>query len=217
MKIKTVLIIAFVNVLATLSPAAVSFAANERFASGINGLQHKNASVRARAASDAVKYDREKGATAVIAALRKESNKEARLSMLGALGETGGRDAEDELGKYIGSDDREIRLQAAGSLAKCGNAGSLDVLQTTALNVGEARGARSFAARSLGGLKTDAATDVLEKLLTDRDPALRLQAVSSLANIGTKRALGLVAGRRNDADKNVKQLAENILKREKMR
>lgn len=176
-------------------------------------LRSKKPLERGRSAEDIIRFDREKGVDEVIRALNREENKEAKKQMLNALGNSKNKKAIPEIKKFLNSEDEDIRLYSACSLARLGDVSGIEELKKTALNIKEKRGRRSMAIRALGNIKSDEAVAVLEQVLDDDDFAIRLQAVSSLGKIGTERAIQLVEGMLSDKNERVRKAAENALKR----
>ncbi|PKM99443.1 MAG: hypothetical protein CVU78_06310 [Elusimicrobia bacterium HGW-Elusimicrobia-2] len=179
----------------------------------VKKLKGSNSAERGRAADELMQMDKKRGVSEIKTALKKEKDDQAKKNMLNALGNSGDAEAIPDVKEHLSSGDRGVRLYAACALAALGDDSGLGELETVITDAGESRGRRSFAIRSLGGIKTDAAVAVLENVLKDGDFAIRLQAVSSLGKIGTSRALNTVKGMAGDKDERVRDAAGNILMR----
>ncbi|MDA3792573.1 MAG: HEAT repeat domain-containing protein [Elusimicrobia bacterium] len=179
----------------------------------VKKLNDLNSAERGKAADELIRLDRKRGLIEIKTALKKEKNSRAKRNMINTLGNSGRADAVPAVKEHLNSSDKGVRLYAACALAMLGDDSGIDELRSVISNAKESRGRRSFAIRSLGGIKTDAAADTLVAVLDDGDFAIRLQAVVSLGRIGTAQALLAVRGMTSDKDERVRNAAENILMR----
>lgn len=198
-------------------PAALLAGNGETVAQKSRKLSHKDISTRARAAGEIISLDAAAGTPAVIDALRRERAPEAKRQMINALGRSGRAEARAEIRPYLTDQDKELRFQAACALSQLGSSEGLALLAATALDVRVERGHRSYAVRSMGYVATDDAANLLEPLLTDNDPSIRLQAVAALDRIGTPRAKGFIKRLSADASSEVRGLVKQISERKPMK
>ncbi len=179
----------------------------------VKKLKGSNSVARGKAADDLMRMDKKRGVAEIKIALKKEKDNQAKKNMINVLGKSGDVEAIPDVKEHLDSEDSGVRLYAACALAVLGDDSGLGELETVITDAGESRGRRSFAIRSLGGIKTDAAVAALGKVLEDGDFAIRLQAVVSLGRIGTVRAMSAVETMSGDKDERVRRASENILMR----
>ncbi|MEA2081452.1 MAG: HEAT repeat domain-containing protein [Elusimicrobiota bacterium] len=179
----------------------------------VKKLKGPNSAERGKAADDLIRLDKKRGVREIKTALKKEKDSGVKKNMLNVLGNSGDVEAIPDVKEHLDSEDSGVRLYAACALAKLGDDSGIDELRSVVSNANESRGRRSFAIRSLGGIKTAAAVAVLGNALEDGDFAIRLQAVVSLGKIGSVKALNAVKKMTGDEDEGVRRAAENILMR----
>lgn len=179
----------------------------------VKKLKGSNPSERGQSADELMRMDRKRGISEIKTALKKEKDNNAKKNMINVLGNSGDAGVIPDIKEQLGSDDKGVRLYAASALAMLGDDSGIDELRGVVSDANESRGRRSFAIRSLGGIKTNAAADILASVLDDGDFAIRLQAVVSLGKIGTARAMGSVKRMTGDKDERVRNASENILMR----
>lgn len=174
-------------------------------------LKHKDPAVRMQAVEHLGQAKAKEAILPISDALRKEKNKEVKLIMIDGLGNISDEKAAPVLKEHLNSEDREIKGSAACALAKLGQAEAIPVLEEIILNQEEKQGMRSYAVRSLTGIKTKESVAVLGKALTDEDKVIRLQTVVSLANIGGEEVISLLREALKDKEADVRLTTVNAL------
>ena len=187
----------------------------EKFDEKVKMLKSKNISERIKASYELILLDKKKGGKKVIDFLEIEKSIEVKKSMINALANSGNNEAINLIKRYLKSEDNNIRLESASALVKLGDDEGVEELKKVAIDKQEKRGRRSLAIRSLGSMKSDQVVMILEDILDDKDFAIRLQSVNSLGKIATEKAFKLIRKMKKDKDERVKNLAKNLLKRQK--
>jgi len=114
----------------------------------------------------------------------------------------------DELARLLGDPAAGVRFLAARKLAALGDARALPVLQETVAR-GGADGALAYGLVRRLGVRP-AATDPIERLLADPDPANRLEAVEALASMPAADAERYLARAARDREPLVRRMVAEV-------
>ncbi|MGD2181803.1 HEAT repeat domain-containing protein [Lusitaniella coriacea] len=171
-------------------------------------LQHKNSSVRWRAASALGNIGNEAAVNPLISALHHKDSW-VRWIAASALEKIGNEAAVNPLISALQDEDSDVRWIAASALGNIGNEAAVNPLISALQD--EDSDVRWNAAEALGNIGNEAAVNPLISALQDEDSWVRQSAASALGNIGNEAAVNPLISALQDEDSWVRQSAAEVL------